>query len=302
MRSKFHQAFKAFRECQAEWVAACDLSLPADHPRFMAVIDRLIEEDLYDIVFAGSVPPRATCPYRFVGDLPGEQFAARLLAASHAGKDGAVVVAPYRRAAGGYGLRGPGKRDPHAASVAWLRAVRDATREFGLGNMFWSSLDVYERFDRSDVVALRLPSLLVADWDGVTVEQAVRELTWRVANHPDESWEVHETPNGAHAYRTMTESDTPGDAYAGVLTELGCDPWYVVFSVEQSRSWVRVAPKPGREGDFVSRHVTTVTGAEPVVDLKCAYEYAYLEAVKGVGRESHWDGDTLRLKGEPAVS
>lgn len=146
----------------------------------------------------------------------------------------------------------------------------------------------------SDVMAVGLRRVLVCDWDDVTVDDVLPRLRERVVGHPDESWEVHETPGGVHAYRTMTNSDPVmwGEyrLWEEALTqvELGVDPWYVAYCGKERNFYVRVAPKPGRLGDYVSKSVACVAGESPVVDLKCAQEYAAMLALKDTYRFSWW--------------
>ena len=103
--------------------------------------------------------------------------------------------------------------------------------------------------------------LMMLDYDKIDLV----ELEARLSIRNDFCYRIYETHNGFHVFVTSQRFPHKLESTLMLMKELGCDPYYCLFSYKYGYK-IRLSPKKGRDELFLARYVKTIGENE---DMGC---------------------------------
>lgn len=127
------------------------------------------------------------------------------------------------------------------------------SKRFSLDERQIDSLKKY-RFGVATVAgikSMRFNNFIMLDWDTPHRGEVYQNLKQLCHENPEELWAIYDTFAGVHAFR-LNCTELPTSAHSIALAyKLDADIRYVELCIGRNLWSARIAPKPGRSGDFI---------------------------------------------------
>lgn len=101
------------------------------------------------------------------------------------------------------------------------------------------------------IKSIRFNNFIMLDWDTPHRGEVYQNLKQLCHENPEELWAIYDTFGGVHAFR-LNCTELPTSAHSIALAyKLDADIRYVELCISRNLWSARIAPKPGRSGDFI---------------------------------------------------
>jgi hypothetical protein len=123
---------------------------------------------------------------------------------------------------------------------------------------YFTVCNQYNKLKKSNMKVMVLKSIMMLDYDGITLEQ-VKEFLKKTK----ESYKIYKTYNGYHAYCTSKEYSFKNYKTLQLMKNLGCDELYISYCYFLGVC-VRLTKKDNRDEKYIEKYECDIENSEKI--------------------------------------